>query len=1694
MKAVSPVLEIIDKAILLVGERETDDKIIYDRLEKEISPTSETEWKAKSSVKEEKIVDEIGTVEPSKVISPVPEIIEKAKSALMEKEPAEKIVSVELKKAVSPTEIKTPEIAEKQTSPLEEETLDEKVESVEPTKAVSLLLEITEKAISPIDEKETDDKFLYDQLEKVVSPTLEINTLEIRKKPKSLLDEEKLIHRIETDKPAKGHSFVHEIREKITPPIAEIVDKSKSPLEKKLLDKTETVEPVKAVSPVSKITEKTKSLVEEEEHFEKIVLVELDLPIPVAKKPKSSLGAEKSEDKIETYETVMTEEQVGKLQLETLEKLVLPTLEVKTGIIIQQIKIPVVEELHERKIVASKLKKSASQSAPHEPKITEVISVKLGPSLLSEKRTETKETTEVKKTALKESIIKTTVAGIHQTPVQEEVYVKHIVESRTTDQSEKSTAQISAEIKRGVKRQTEGINIAQFEKSFVTEHEIRVLKIDATIRSPLKEEQIVSVELEKAILPTPFTKTSEMAEKLKSPLEIEKHVLVLEPPKTISPELEITEKTKSPLGEGFVELEKGTTTTPVIKKSEIAEKLESLFEEAKFDSIETFESAKAASAESKLKEKVQSSFEEEEQIEKVETLELQKVYLPKQEVVQENHVDKFETKAISPEITEETKALLVEEEHAEKKLPEELEKSVSPIPEIAEKIKSSFKEEKYVTKIETFELEKVAPSESEIKLKTKSPLAIERDGETIVSLEIKKSLSTSEIRSAQIIKKIKSVEEEQRKTLLLEQTVSLESQISEKIKSSLEEEMQVDKIEVVELAKPVSRYVETKIPEITDIIKLPSEDENPEEEYIITDNDPETLEKETLGFIEVDKIQLNETKGTKSFDHNLGKSLGSVNKVEVESIDFEINKKIYESKLHSYEEHVEIEGSRLIEPIEEIVSDEFSQISSIHFSDGAKCSETDAEPVSSETDSSYKMEMQSFSDKSEKSSRKHSAEICEIFSPQSDDTEYTESHIESIIETSQKGSDNECDSKLSHYDIKSNDIYMDDDILEVTMSPKEDKIEFRKTPKVYHELDTKSKSYKSKYGTTSIRSSKIRKSVDQKDSLVTAKSISFQTGESVVSPHMRTIVVGSDADVSSDDERKDTKKQITKERIFKKTMSSTKASDSKKEVKTYIPKLVKKSPSKVSSSDSTSTDTTNVMKKHEYKRKSKVSPLDVYKPVHVIKKYDNRVHGYMQSTVSRDMKIDKHVKELIQSKKTVQVKSKDRKDLDKISTKSKQYSKQSLHEKVRTYMPEKPVDNTRKPIYERTTIAHENKVHSREGTPVKHVETKYKEIKESKETSKYGASKITATKSKTELSETDSPYKKSTYKEFSDTIEIQSKRIISTQQTSTTKTSDDKPYVSHVSEIKHQKVDIVPHLERKPSPSPTKLRRSIPIDHIKRIEKSISKPSPEQSDIDKTVQYSDRLRSQSVIPTTYHEKSSEVQLIERSTTPTSLPGSPIRVRSANGGTTVLTSEVFTRTHNYTGSIEVIYRQPCENLKKISSSLRTEAEISLIDTTDSSLSESVALPSSPSDIDMSSDANGRLKSSPSSPKYSRRSLESIHEKYRISDIITCAQIPEDQQSYEENQEQFSVDEDTCISLPRNLVLSHFEESITLDKTVSEPKEQVESPNKEDKLQVEACGLQEYQGNTTSVLPEASAVCTHSMAYPVKTPQEVHSLLL
>ncbi|PSN29189.1 hypothetical protein C0J52_26273, partial [Blattella germanica] len=222
------------------------------------------------------------------------------------------------------------------------------------------------------------------------------------------------------------------------------------------------------------------------------------------------------------------------------------------------------------------------------------------------------------------------------------------------------------------------------------------------------------------------------------------------------------------------------------------------------------------------------------------------------------------------------------------------------------------------------------------------------------------------------------------------------------------------------------------------------------------------------------------------------------------------------------------------------------------------------------------------------------------------------------------------------------------------------------------------------------------------------------------------------------------------------------------------------------------------------------------------------------------------------------------------------------------------------------------------------------------------------------------------------------------------------------SRIDHSVTDSVP------STSPSSLLPDQTTDTTHTISPPSAAPSPESSPSIKSVldkspaiaseRRSSRAPSPSPSASPVRAATSASRGTDRydysSHTPPSLPSSPSRLArqttSQVGVTQLLTSEVFTRTVDASGSIEVIYRQPTtsEALRRVAvasgtrSSLHestpgsiaagAEGEISLIDTTDSSLSDSVALPSSSSDHDLTTDTRLRPGGSPASPKPTKRS--------------------------------------------------------------------------------------------------------------------------
>ncbi|XP_023158743.1 uncharacterized protein LOC101456405 isoform X4 [Ceratitis capitata] len=118
--------------------------------------------------------------------------------------------------------------------------------------------------------------------------------------------------------------------------------------------------------------------------------------------------------------------------------------------------------------------------------------------------------------------------------------------------------------------------------------------------------------------------------------------------------------------------------------------------------------------------------------------------------------------------------------------------------------------------------------------------------------------------------------------------------------------------------------------------------------------------------------------------------------------------------------------------------------------------------------------------------------------------------------------------------------------------------------------------------------------------------------------------------------------------------------------------------------------------------------------------------------------------------------------------------------------------------------------------------------------------------------------------------------------------------------------------------------------------------------------------------------------------------------SSSGSRKVLTSEVFTKTFGPDKPFEVIYRQPDTDLDSMTTSIVrppsteqrcvSEFDVSFIDTTDSSLSDSVALPM------FNTEQDRLLAASPGSPKATRSPLALIEETLRRQQVTGYAVDP------------------------------------------------------------------------------------------------------
>ncbi|KAG5680953.1 hypothetical protein PVAND_010428 [Polypedilum vanderplanki] len=127
----------------------------------------------------------------------------------------------------------------------------------------------------------------------------------------------------------------------------------------------------------------------------------------------------------------------------------------------------------------------------------------------------------------------------------------------------------------------------------------------------------------------------------------------------------------------------------------------------------------------------------------------------------------------------------------------------------------------------------------------------------------------------------------------------------------------------------------------------------------------------------------------------------------------------------------------------------------------------------------------------------------------------------------------------------------------------------------------------------------------------------------------------------------------------------------------------------------------------------------------------------------------------------------------------------------------------------------------------------------------------------------------------------------------------------------------------------------------------------------------------------------------------SMPSSPshvIKRPSSSNGNNVITSEVFTRTVESPKSLEVIYRQPESHLSSKTKYV-SDIDASFIETTDSSLSDSIALPSLTSDQD--AESKRKNKNSPQSPIATKMPLDLIECKSRKADITPMKHSDKDE---------------------------------------------------------------------------------------------------
>uniref|UniRef100_A0A182PEG0 Uncharacterized protein n=1 Tax=Anopheles epiroticus TaxID=199890 RepID=A0A182PEG0_9DIPT len=393
-----------------------------------------------------------------------------------------------------------------------------------------------------------------------------------------------------------------------------------------------------------------------------------------------------------------------------------------------------------------------------------------------------------------------------------------------------------------------------------------------------------------------------------------------------------------------------------------------------------------------------------------------------------------------------------------------------------------------------------------------------------------------------------------------------------------------------------------------------------------------------------------------------------------------------------------------------------------------------------------------------------------------------------------------------------------------------------------------------------------------------------------------------------------------------------------------------------------------------------------------------RTHGYMQSTLSRDQKV---LRPLTLTDSTHSSPSKTSYRTSSITTTQTTYSPAHSAERKSTKTSKTGVSVTQGAQEASTTIKH-----GVSSTTVRKTELKETKLS-AKSSSSRSASAAIVTSSTASTTSVSSQSRQSRSSTISTTRRAPAKHDLKEQplvkkadkEQANLVTKFTLPAAVKTSKDRVNKSLIpvkVQSSKRDSTPSPSKTTKSKPklAPVSKSSEQKVSKTTGETEKQATKKEHSVQLITKSIpkVTSTVHRRESAKQIIDdvyrcksamhysykdavtfdHAEVPSSLPSSPSRLnKSSSNSTNVLTSEVFTRTIDSSKSIEVIYKQPSishELYRRVNEYRYNDTDMNFIETTDSSLSDSIALPSSSSEQE--SDATGKLKRSGSpegSPK-------------------------------------------------------------------------------------------------------------------------------